>query len=181
MNQYNWLIHTNIKDLSPFKSAMETIKDFKDVSGTTSAIGTDSKQFEIYDGKEYVIKLGNYIQTNFKGNNFFDVKIFDKVKGYSMWTVEGHKNSYHKLHRHSPKGDEKTRNNYNLSTVMFLNVPKNKPTGQFYCLLETKEGTELYNIEPNVGDLLIFPWSLYHGVYPQGEGKRKTINLDFKF
>ena len=64
---------------------------------------------------------------------------------------------------------------------MFLNVPKNKPTGQFYCLLETKEGTELYNIEPNVGDLLIFPWSLYHGVYPQGEGTRKTINLDFKF
>lgn len=178
MNQYNWLIHTNIKDISSFKSAIKKMKVWKDVSGSTSAIG--SKQFELYDGVEYITLIKDYIKLYHKVNPFFDVKIFDKLKSHSMWSVEGSKNSYHKLHRHSPDGDEKTRYNYNLSTVFFLNVPKNKPKGQFYCLLETKKGTELTVIEPRVGDLLIFPWSLYHGVYPQGEGKRKTINLDFK-
>ena len=28
--------------------------------------------------------------------------------------------------------------------------------------------------------MFIFPWTLYHGVYPQGPGLRKTINCELQ-
>ena len=59
--------------------------------------------------------------------------------------------------------------------------PFNTDKGDFYFLLEKNTGTKLHVIKPQIGDLLIFPWSLYHGVYPQGSGLRKSINCDFDF
>ena len=65
--------------------------------------------------------------------------------------------------------------------MLYINVPEKYPKGEFYCLIEKDNDTILRCFKPKVGDLFIFPWTLYHGVYPQGPGLRKTINCDFVY
>ena len=35
------------------------------------------------------------------------------------------------------------------------------------------------DLEP--GDMVVMPCTVYHGVYPQGPGKRTTVNIDFYY
>jgi hypothetical protein len=179
MNKYNWLIHTNVGDTKPFEKALENYSKDNNVTGNTSAIGPNTKQLELYGMEDYKCLLLNHIKKIRHTN--LDLSLFGNVKNYVAWSVEGHEGSYHRLHRHGKVGYDHVRNNINISTVLYLNVPDKDPKGQFYFLLEKKDGVSFNCITPEVGDLFIFPWSVYHGVYPQGPGLRKTINFDFIF
>ena len=180
MIEENWLVKANI-DTTPFEDALAKCKHIKDVSGTTSAIGPNTKQLEIFDGFEYINLMTDELKTIFTVDIINDKIDLSKPHKLSLWSVEGGEHSYHRLHRHSMAGDEHLRINNCLSTVFYLNVPDEKNNPQFYFILEKNKGTEYHTITPKKGDLFIFPWSVYHGVYPQGPGLRKTVNLDFEF
>ena len=174
----NWLIKVNVGDVKPFEDALNnSITDTEDVTGTTSAEGPNTKQTTLWGCDGYVKYLSNFMKTI---DDYNISKLdFNNIKSLSAWLVEGQEYSYHRLHRHSPKGDEHIANNHNISTVLYLDVPVNG--GEFYFIKETENGTQSHMIQPQKGDLLIFPWSVYHGVYPQGPGIRRTVNLDFNF
>ena len=179
MKKENWLIHTNVGDVKPFEKALENYWKNNDVSGDTSAIGPKTKQLELFGIGDYFSLLKDFLKQD--EDERFDNTLLDNVKNYIAWSVEGHEGSYHRFHRHGKKGFDHIRENTNLSTVLYLNVPDKDPKGEFYFLLEKEDGVKFNCITPKVGDLFIFPWSVYHGVYPQGPGLRKTINFDFIF
>ena len=181
MIEENWLIKTNVNLLYPFERAIEQRKEMIDVSGKTSAIGPNTQQFKLNGVDEYMTVLINWIKKNVPNNTNLDVALFDKIKSHSCWIVKGQEGSYHRSHRHGEDGSDHVRNNRGISTVLYVDVPFNTDKGDFYFLLEKNTGTKLHVIKPQIGDLLIFPWSLYHGVYPQGSGLRKSINCDFDF
>ena len=86
----------------------------------------------------------------------------------SAWTVLGKKGTYHTCHRHNTNDD--------IATVLYLESPNsNGPEGNFYFF----DTQDVHEIKPKKGDLLIFPVTVFHGAYPQGEGLRQTLNLDF--
>jgi hypothetical protein len=93
------------------------------------------------------------------------------IKPVSSWIVCGQEHGYHELHRHNnnPLSDS-------IATVTYLDVPKSKDKGTFYCIVEGNA----YGITPKVGKLLILPVNVFHGTYPQGKGLRTTLNIDFE-
>tara|TARA_R100001463_G_scaffold21796_1_gene52365 strand:+ start:52 stop:528 length:477 start_codon:yes stop_codon:yes gene_type:complete len=123
-----------------------------------STKGKNSKQFFLDDFSK-LEKISNDIQ-------FFLNK---KLKLIRAWTVYGRKGSYHTIHRHNEKHYP------HLATVIYLKVPKKEP-GDFTYILN--EGYDF--ITPKEGDIFIFPIHIIHGTYPQGEGLRQTLNLDFE-
>ena len=174
----NWLVKVNVGDVKLFENALyNSITKTNDVTGTTSAKGPNTKQIELWGCDEYLKLLVDYIK-NIQNDNISKIN-FNNIKSLSAWIVEGQEHSYHILHRHSAKGDEHLVFNNNISTVLYLDIPKSG--GEFYFVKEKSTGTQTHSIEPEKGDLLIFPWSLYHGVYPQGPGLRKSVNVDFSF
>ena len=53
---------------------------------------------------------------------------------------------------------------------------------EFYFLLHKGNNIECKSIQPDKGDLIIMPKSVFHGVYPQtSDGLRRTLNIDFKY
>lgn len=178
MKKSNWLIHTKV-NIEPFVSALNKCTKEINVTGHSSAIGPKTKQINFLENREYYEKtlystFNNICKEKPEHKNKIQI---GKYKLSALWTVEGHENSYHRIHRHS-NNEDLIRYDDCISTVLYVNVPKSNPKGEFYFLLEKEEDTIIQCIKPVVGDLFIFPWSLYHGVYPQGPGLRKTINCD---
>ena len=92
-----------------------------------------------------------------------------KVELIASWTCIGKKGTYHTAHKHNTNDD--------LVAVLYLACPEaTYPDGAIYFI----ENNEVYRHMPVTGDLLIFPATTIHGTYPQGEGLRQTLNMDFK-
>ena len=92
-----------------------------------------------------------------------------KVELIASWTCIGKKGTYHTAHKHNTNDD--------LVAVLYLACPEaTYPDGAIYFI----ENNEVYRHMPETGDLLIFPATTIHGTYPQGEGLRQTLNMDFK-
>ena len=80
-----------------------------------------------------------------------------------------------------------------ISVVLYLNVPDSedsKDSSNSICLvLHTdpssnflnKSCPSVYHIKPEVGKVLIFPYNIPHGTYPQTKGIRQTFNIDYWF
>ena len=93
--------------------------------------------------------------------------VIDKVKIIGMWSIINKKNSFNTKHNHP--------NSY-LSAAYYVKVPKNSGNIHFYDPKEqknirfpkTKKFTEISavvsSVEPEEGDLLLFPSYLYHSV-----------------
>ena len=107
----------------------------------------------------------------------------------TAWTVVGEEGSYHTIHNHIVKGRGGMGG---ISTVLYLNIPesvhKNKSNSIFLVLHADPSShyinhpcPSLFNIEPEVGTLLIFPPHIPHGTYPQTKGIRQTFNIDYNF
>tara|TARA_B100000035_G_scaffold237662_1_gene205961 strand:- start:523 stop:1164 length:642 start_codon:yes stop_codon:yes gene_type:complete len=100
----------------------------------------------------------------------------------TAWTVIGEEGSYHTIHDHC----NGTING--ISIVLYLNVPEPKHKfNNIVFVLHTdpsnnfiKQGCpSIYNIQPEVGKVLIFPFHIPHGTYPQTKGIRQTFNVDY--
>tara|TARA_S200000501_G_scaffold340619_1_gene349344 strand:- start:58 stop:666 length:609 start_codon:yes stop_codon:yes gene_type:complete len=107
-----------------------------------------------------------------------DVK---KVDLKNLWVVRQFKNEYNPIHFHSG----------NISGVGYLKIPKNitksrkrlKTNGTIDFIHGSKSflNNSLFNHNPKVGDMILFPNYLMHTAYPfkrDGERRSFSFNID---
>ena len=138
---------------------------------------------EIKIPKKFVNKyLMNFIRLNVKSYlKKCTKKNVKKINMKSFWVVRQFKNEYNPVHFHSG----------NISGVGYLKIPKNitksskrlKTNGTIDFIHGSKSflNNSLYNHNPKVGDMIIFPNYLMHTAYPfkrDGERRSFSFNLD---
>ena len=138
---------------------------------------------EIKIPKKFVNKyLMNFIRLNVKSYlKKCTKKNVKKINMKSFWVVRQFKNEYNPVHFHSG----------NISGVGYLKIPKNitksskrlKTNGTIDFIHGSKSflNNSLYNHNPKVGDMIIFPNYLMHTAYPfkrNGERRSFSFNLD---
>lgn len=198
----NWII---IDFISNLELANEVSNDVntKDFSDFTSAKGPNSVQNYIINPRwmpsdshtepkgwpDLRSKWEDIVQREVVNYGLMPSN-WKKLHACSAWTVKGEEGSYHTIHEHGP---------LNVSSVTYLEVPprpinltpsteppKNNNQGQIYFVMDggpynslSVPNFRLFHITPQPGMIVIFPSWMLHGVYPQGPGIRRTLNIDF--
>ena len=131
--------------------------------------------------KELINNIKNYLEQS-------DVKNIKEIKIINLWAVRQFKNEYNPIHYH----------NGQLSGVGYLKIPKNMNQNK---MVKNKKistnGTidfingqrnflsrSIYNLNPKLGDLILFPNYLMHTAYPfniDGERRSFSFNVKIKF
>ena len=128
--------------------------------------------------KELIKNIKEYLKQS-ESNKIKDIKIIN------IWVVKQFKNEYNPIHYHEGQ----------ISGVGYLKIPKNmnqnkmlknkkiKTNGTIDFINSQKNflSTSIYNLNPKVGDLLIFPNYLMHTAYPFNEdGERRSFSFNVK-
>jgi len=128
--------------------------------------------------KELIKNIKKYLQVS-------GVLKIKEVKIIKLWVVRQFKNEYNPIHYH----------NGQLSGVGYLKIPKNMNQNKVVKNKKVKtNGTidfingqknflskSIYNLNPKVGDLLIFPNYLMHAAYPFNvDGERRSFSFNAK-
>jgi len=128
--------------------------------------------------KELIKNIENYLKDS-KINNIKEIKIIN------LWVVRQLKNEYNPIHYHDGQ----------LSGVGYLRVPKNMNQNKLVKNKKIKtNGTidfingqraflskSIYNLNPKVGDLVLFPNYLMHTVYPFNiNAERRSFSFNVK-
>ena len=108
-------------------------------------------------------------------------KEIKKIRLRNLWVVRQFKNEYNPIHFHSG----------NISGVGYLKIPKNitksrkrlKTNGTIDFIHGSKSflNNSLFNHNPKVGDMILFPNYLMHTAYPfkrEGERRSFSFNID---
>ena len=114
-----------------------------------------------------------------------DVKKIKEIKIINLWVVRQLKNEYNPIHYHEGQ----------LSGVGYLKIPKDMNQNKLVKNKKFKtNGTidfingqtnflskSIYNLNPKLGDLLIFPNYLMHTAYPFNvKGERRSFSFNVK-
>jgi len=196
----NWLIEDQLDDelLNDIKNFCDKNLEFlyKDKENY-STTGDNVEQYWIEKRGEKPFYYENKEHENIKRR--FREGIHGRLKAASLlksdddtqlrqvmaWTVIGEEGSYHTIHNHAAGRHD------GISVVLYLNVPeseeKNK-SNSIFLVLHTDPSSKflnqgcpsIYHKEPEVGTLLIFPYHVPHGTYPQTKGIRQTFNVDYE-
>ena len=117
--------------------------------------------------------------------NKSDVKKIKEIKIINLWVVRQLKNEYNPIHYHGGQ----------LSGIGYLKIPKDMNQNKFVKNKKFKtNGTidfingqtnflskSIYNLNPKLGDLLIFPNYLMHTAYPFNvDGERRSFSFNAK-
>ena len=195
-----------MKILSPFGPKIAIIKIPKKkiyiINKEVDKILSNKKRLEISD---YSSKLVGQVHQEIKLSSKFIKKnllnfISENVKKYikksikkdvkklkllNLWVVRQFKNEYNPIHFHSG----------NISGVGYLKIPKNitrsrkrlKTNGTIDFIHGSRSflNNSLFNHNPKVGDMILFPNYLMHTAYPfKRDGERRSfsfnINIDKK-
>ena len=128
--------------------------------------------------KELIINIKNYLKDS-EINNIKEIKIIN------LWVVRQFKNEYNPIHYHDGQ----------LSGVGYLRVPKNMNQNKLVKNKKIKtNGTidfingqraflskSIYNLNPKVGDLVLFPNYLMHTAYPFNiNAERRSFSFNVK-
>jgi uncharacterized protein (TIGR02466 family) len=128
--------------------------------------------------KELIINIKNYLEKS-------NVKKINEVKIINLWVVKQFKNEYNPIHYHDGQ----------LSGVGYLHIPKNMNKNKLVKNKKIKtNGTidfingqknflskSIYNLNPKLGDLIIFPNYLMHTAYPFNvDGERRSFSFNAK-
>ena len=128
--------------------------------------------------KELIRNIKKYLEVS-------GVPKIKEVKIINLWVVRQFKNEYNPIHYH----------NGQLSGVGYLKIPKNMNQNKVVKNKKVKtNGTidfingqknflskSIYNLNPKIGDLLIFPNYLMHAVYPFNvDGERRSFSFNAK-
>ncbi len=128
--------------------------------------------------KELIINIKTYL----KDSEIHNIK---EIKIINLWVVRQLKNEYNPIHYHDDQ----------LSGVGYLKIPKNMNQNQIIKNKKIKtNGTidfingqrgflskSIYNLNPKVGDLLLFPNYLMHTAYPFNiNGERRSFSFNAK-
>jgi len=114
-----------------------------------------------------------------------DIKKIKEIKIINLWVVRQLKNEYNPIHYHEGQ----------LSGVGYLKIPKDMNQNKLVKNKKIKtNGTidfingqknflskSIYNLNPKLGDLLIFPNYLMHTAYPFNvDGERRSFSFNVK-
>jgi uncharacterized protein (TIGR02466 family) len=128
--------------------------------------------------KELIINIKNYLKKS-------NVKKIKEVEIINLWVVKQFKNEYNPIHYHDGQ----------LSGVGYLHIPKNMNKNKLVKNKKIKtNGTidfingqknflskSIYNLNPKLGDLIIFPNYLMHTAYPFNvDGERRSFSFNAK-
>jgi len=128
--------------------------------------------------KELIKNIKNYLDKS-------DVKKIKEIKIINLWVVRQLKNEYNPIHYHEGQ----------LSGVGYLIIPKDMNQNRLVKNKKFKtNGTidfingqthflskSIYNLNPKLGDLLIFPNYLMHTAYPFNvDGERRSFSFNAK-
>ena len=128
--------------------------------------------------KELIKNIKSYLQKS-------DIKKIKEIKLINLWVIRQFKNEYNPIHYHDGQ----------LSGVGYLQIPKNMNQNKFVKNKKIKtNGTidfingqknflskSIYNLNPKLGDLLIFPNYLMHTAYPFNvDGERRSFSFNVK-
>jgi uncharacterized protein (TIGR02466 family) len=131
--------------------------------------------------KELTKNIKNYLEQS-------DIKNIKEIKIVNLWVIRQFKNEYNPVHYH---GDQ-------LSGVGYLKIPRNMNQNKMVKNKKIKtNGTidfingqrsflskSIYNLNPKLGDLILFPNYLMHTAYPfniDGERRSFSFNVKIKF
>tara|TARA_B100001093_G_C26441568_1_gene848291 strand:- start:94 stop:702 length:609 start_codon:yes stop_codon:yes gene_type:complete len=189
-----------MKVLSPFGPKIAIIKIPKNIINKINmevdSILSDEKKLSKSD---YSNKLVGQVKQEIKLNSKFIKKnllkfIHTNIKKYikesikkdtkkislkNLWVVRQFKNEYNPIHFH----------NGNISGVGYLKIPKNinksrkklKTNGTIDFIHGSKSflNNSLFNHNPKVGDMILFPNYLMHTAYPfKREGERRSFSFN---
>ena len=153
----------------------------------------------------YSSKLASQIKDEIKLSNFFikknllkelkknikeyliksEVSSIKDIQIINVWVIKQFKNEYNPIHYHEGQ----------VSGVGYLRIPKNMNQNKMVVNKKIKtNGTidfvngqknflskSIYNLNPKVGDLLIFPNYLMHSAYPFNvDGERRSFSFNAK-
>ena len=128
--------------------------------------------------KELIKNIRKYLEVSGVSN-------IKEIKIIKLWVVRQFKNEYNPIHYHSGQ----------LSGVGYLKIPKNMNQNKVVKNKKVKtNGTidfingqknflskSIYNLNPKIGDLLIFPNYLMHAAYPYNvDGERRSFSFNAK-
>lgn len=196
----SWLIEDQLNN-----ELLNVIKDFFD--NHLEFLHKDKEDYSTTgnNAEQYWIEKKGKTQFNYKNQEYenieqkFRKEIHGRLKAASLlrsdkielqqntaWSVIGEEGSYHKIHTHSDSRMD------GISTVLYLNVPESKSedsSNSIFLVLHTDPSSHftsqacpsIKHIKPEVGKLLIFPYHIPHGTYPQTKGIRQTFNVDYSF
>jgi len=140
--------------------------------------------------KKIFMDIGQqYVHTILSDKHHFDYNKDDfyiNMKFVSGWIVNQKENEYNPIHYHS---------NCSISAVLYLKVPEFRPRGfvgkknidgYIEFINSTVDHSMLsagsYLVKPQVGQLLMFPSTLLHTVYPfQGPEERRSLAFNLSF
>ena len=140
--------------------------------------------------KKIFMDIGQqYVHTILSDKHHFDYNKDDfyiNMKFVSGWIVNQKENEYNPIHYHS---------NCSISAVLYLKVPEFRPRGfvgkknidgYIEFINSTVDHSMLsagsYLVKPQVGQLLMFPSTLLHTVYPfQGSGERRSLAFNLNY
>ena len=128
--------------------------------------------------KELINNIKNYLKVS-------EINKIKEIKIINLWVVKQLKNEYNPIHYHDGQ----------LSGVGYLKIPKNMNQNK---MVKNKKimtnGTidfingqknflseSIYNLNPKLGDLVIFPNYLMHTAYPFNvDGERRSFSFNVK-
>ena len=114
-----------------------------------------------------------------------DVKKIKEIKIINLWVVRQLKNEYNPIHYHegqlSGVGYLKIPKNMNLNKLVKNKKIKTNGTIDFINGQKNFLSKSIYNLNPKLGDLLIFPNYLMHTAYPFNvDGERRSFSFNAK-
>ena len=128
--------------------------------------------------KELIKNIKDYLKKS-------EVKNIKDIKIISLWVVRQFKNEYNPIHYHGGQ----------LSGIGYLKIPKNMSQNKMVKNKKTNtNGTidfingqknfvskSIFNLNPKLGDFLIFPNYLMHTAYPFNvDGERRSFSFNAK-
>ena len=142
-------------------------------------VGQVKQEFQLsknFINKHIIRFINNSVKTYIKKSSNRNAK---KISVKNLWIVRQFKNEYNPIHFHS--GD--------ISGVGYLNIPKNitqgnkklKTNGTIDFIHGSKSflNNSIFNLNPKVGDLILFPNYLMHTAYPfKIDGERRSFSFN---
>jgi len=128
--------------------------------------------------KELIKNIKNYLKNS-------EIDKIKEIKIINLWVVKQLKNEYNPIHYHDGQ----------LSGVGYLKIPKNMNDNKMVMNKKIKtNGTidfingqrsflskSIYNLNPKVGDLVLFPNYLMHTAYPFNiDAERRSFSFNVK-
>ena len=128
--------------------------------------------------KELIKNIKNYLKAS-------EIEKIKEIKIINLWVVKQLKNEYNPIHYH----------NGQLSGVGYLKIPKNMNQNKTIKNKKVRtNGTidfingqrsflskSIYNLNPKIGDLLLFPNYLMHTAYPFNiDAERRSFSFNVK-